>query len=559
MAWSQSIFLQALGWATLNSFWQMGLLWCVYQLTVHFINPSSNRKYLQAVYSLGAGAAWAGWTFFAFYTKGQQAFSFLDLPFLSNRLLPMVLTAASVTYLLLLVVPGVNVYRNWRYLQAIRHKGLAKAPAKLRLFVEKIAGHIGIRKPVRLHLSSLVTSPVTVGYLKPVILVPIAALNNLTPAQLEAVLLHELSHIRRYDYLVNLFVTALHVVLYYNPFVRLFIRALETEREHCCDELVLQFEYDKVAYASALLELEKTNHHQAALAMAATKGHNLLHRIERIVGIQKKARLNVQHLMGAFAALMLLFTLNALVIASREPAPDFGSNLAPYAFLQLDQHLAPWQPATAPEPAKTTVRSTRLVSTVPGNALASVPVPPPPAPAVEEAATGDPAFHTVAFDESAAQLTKEQRVEVQAAVTNARKLLEVQWAEVERTIPDGLTASERELVRRQYLNQVASINWQRLETNLQNGYGQGNVDLARINNQLNQGIALVQLDSMQTAYRSALVQLDKANTAAARSAATPLPDISLSELKRVRQELEQKIADIDALKGRKDKKGSVKL
>ncbi|RYD90543.1 MAG: M56 family metallopeptidase, partial [Sphingobacteriales bacterium] len=383
MAWSQSIFLQALGWATLNSFWQMGLLWCLFQLTCHFGRLNSNQKYLQAVSSLGLGAAWFAWTFYSFYSTGESAFAFLDEPLGGGKYLPVVLTAASVTYLLLLIVPAFNVYRNWRYLQAIRQRGLSKAPVKLRMFVDKIAGHIGVRKSVRVYLSSLVTSPVTVGYLKPIILVPVAALNNLTAFQLEAVLLHELSHIRRYDYLVNLFVTALNVVLYYNPFVRLFTRAVEAERENCCDELVLQFEYDKVAYATALLELEKSNHRSAALAMGATKGNNLLHRIERIVGIRRKQRLNVQHLMGAFAALMLLFTLNSLVIATRQPAPAFSlrsGSIAPYAFLQLDQSLSPYQP----EPVE--VQPTRqLIEVVPAKAASAAPMdavavaaPPPP-------------------------------------------------------------------------------------------------------------------------------------------------------------------------------------
>ncbi|TCZ65292.1 M56 family metallopeptidase [Flaviaesturariibacter aridisoli] len=561
MAWSQSVFLQALGWATLNSFWQMGLLWCGYQFTGHFVRPNSNRNYLQAVYSLALGAAWAGWTFYSYYTNGQSAFSFPDLPFFADGVLPTVLTAASVAYLLLLVVPAFNVYRNWRYLQAIRSSGLSKAPVKTRMFVAKIAAHIGIRKTVRVYLSNLVTSPMTVGYLKPVILVPLAAVNNLTPAQLEAVLLHELTHIRRYDYLVNLFVTALHVVLYYNPFVRLFIRALEAERENCCDELVLQFEYDKVAYASALLELEKSNHRSAALAMGATKGNNLLHRIERIVGVQKKQRLNVQHLMGAFAALMLLFTLNSLVIASRGTATAFAysGNGAPYAFLQLDESLAPYHQPAPTAPLRETVQLVeQAASTVAQEAVAVAP-PPPPAVETEEAAVDIPVYRTVAFQESTASLTDQQRSEVQSAVSNARQLLEVQWSEVERNFPDGLTAGEREVARRQYLSQVDAINWQRFEKNLQNGYGQGEVDLERINGQLNEQIALARLDSVQSVYRSALAQLEKATVATARPAATPLPDLSVAELRKVRKELRQKIAEIDMLKGRKDKNGSVKL
>jgi bla regulator protein BlaR1 len=534
MAWSQSIFLQALGWATLNSFWQIGLLWCAFQLTTYFGKPGSNRKYQQAVLSLSAGAAWFAWTFFSYYANGQsEAASFLSQPLIaSGQLLPMILTAASVTYLILLFVPAVNVFRNWRYLRTIRTTGLGKAPVKYRLFVEKIAAHIGIRKTVRVYLSNLVTSPVTIGYLKPLILIPVAALNNLTPAQLEAVLLHELSHIRRYDYLVNLFLTALNVVLYFNPFVRLFLRAVETERENCCDELVLQFEYDKVSYASALLELEKSNHREAVLAMAATQRNNLLGRIEKIVGIQKKPRFNAQHLMGAFAALMFVFALNSLVIAVQEEKAGEAPVGSPVR-------------SAAPVAAHVAVQQAH-----PQIANYLPPLPQP-------ASAPDPAFKTVAYTEPAPQLNAAQQLNVQTAVDNARRLLEVQWTEVEKNIPDGLTGNEREMARKQYLTQVERVNWERLEQNLAAGYTK--VDLSRINSQLNQQIALARLDSLQSVYQMALVQLQQVNVDKTCMKSSPMPDASVTELREMARELTRKIAEIDDIKGKKSKNGSVKL
>ncbi|RYY99190.1 MAG: hypothetical protein EOO11_05750, partial [Chitinophagaceae bacterium] len=112
MAWSQSIFLQALGWATLNSFWQLGLLWCAYQLTCYYGKPGSNRKYLMAVYGLLAGTGWFAFTFFSYFLNGQAAQSPWSLPsFGGQSLWPVILSAASITYLVLLLVPAVNVYR----------------------------------------------------------------------------------------------------------------------------------------------------------------------------------------------------------------------------------------------------------------------------------------------------------------------------------------------------------------------------------------------------------------------------------------------------------------
>jgi beta-lactamase regulating signal transducer with metallopeptidase domain len=98
----------------------------------------------------------------------------------------------------------------------------------------------------------------------------VAALSNLSTQQVEAILLHELSHIRRYDYLVNFIVSIISTFLYFNPFVKQLARAIEEERENCCDQLVLQFGYDKVGYAAALLTLEKLSAARHALDLAAT-------------------------------------------------------------------------------------------------------------------------------------------------------------------------------------------------------------------------------------------------------------------------------------------------
>src|SRR5690348_1706213 len=108
------------------------------------------------------------------------------------------LPAASVAYFVLFLLPLFYFIRNYRYLQLIRKNGLSKVDVDWRMFVRNVAARMGIRKTVRVWLSDIVTSPVTIGYIKPVILLPIAAINQLSTQQIEAVLLHELAHIRRY-------------------------------------------------------------------------------------------------------------------------------------------------------------------------------------------------------------------------------------------------------------------------------------------------------------------------------------------------------------------------
>src|SRR4030095_9500964 len=158
---------------------------------------------------------------------------------------------------------------------------------------------MGIHKPVHIYVSDLITSPVTIGFLKPIIWMPIAALTNLTQKQVEAVLLHELSHIRRYDYLINLLISFIRTILYFNPFVRLFAKTIERERERSCDEMVIQFEYDPHGYASALLILEKNNLIRSTIAVAASgQRRDLLYRIEKILGIEKRKTPDFRRLGG---------------------------------------------------------------------------------------------------------------------------------------------------------------------------------------------------------------------------------------------------------------------
>jgi hypothetical protein len=117
------------------------------------------------------------------------------------------------------------------------------------------------------------------------ILLPLAAINQLSIEQTEAIILHELNHIRRNDYLVNLVVAFSTVVLFFNPFARLLSMILRNEREHCCDDLVMQFQYKPGHYAEALLLLERNRgtENQVQLQATGTNRFHLFQRVRRIL------------------------------------------------------------------------------------------------------------------------------------------------------------------------------------------------------------------------------------------------------------------------------------
>src|SRR4029078_5120691 len=120
--------------------------------------------------------------------------------------------------------------------------------------------------------------------------------------------------IKRYDYLVNFMVSIISTFLYFNPFVKQFVRAIEEERDNCCDQLVLQFGYDKISYASALLTLEKLSAARHALALGAAGKNYLLNRIEKIVGMETKTRFKRNQFAGLLAALFCIVIFNSILI-----------------------------------------------------------------------------------------------------------------------------------------------------------------------------------------------------------------------------------------------------
>ncbi len=158
-------------------------------------------------------------------------------------------------------------------------------PAGFEELLARVSGRLRVRRAVVLCRSALVEVPTVVGHLRPIILIPAGALVGLTPQQLEAVLAHELAHVRRYDYAVNLLQTAVETLLFYHPAAWWLSGRVRAEREHACDDAAVEATGDALSYARALAALEQLRGAQtppAALALAANGG-SLMQRIQRLV------------------------------------------------------------------------------------------------------------------------------------------------------------------------------------------------------------------------------------------------------------------------------------
>src|SRR5262249_61512628 len=154
-------------------------------------------------------------------------------------------------------------------------RGVAPAPAAVNALLARLRSRLRVARPVLLLQSAAVAVPTALGTLQPVILLPFSALTGLTTEALEAILAHELAHIRRRDYLVNLLQTAVETLLFYHPAVWWISRRLRIERENCCDDLAVEVTGNARAYARALVGLEQIRSARPAFAVAANGGTTL--------------------------------------------------------------------------------------------------------------------------------------------------------------------------------------------------------------------------------------------------------------------------------------------
>jgi TonB family protein len=177
---------------------------------------------------------------------------------------------------------SVRLVWGCREVSMMRRRG---TPAQVSIVanVQALAARLGITRPISVLMTSAEDGPSVVGWIRPVVLLPAATLIGLTTAQLEAVLAHEVAHIRRHDYLVNLGQILLETVLFYHPAVWWISARIRRERELCCDDLAVQACGDAVCYARALTKLERLRLSAPSLAMGSTDGP-LMYRIQRLLG-----------------------------------------------------------------------------------------------------------------------------------------------------------------------------------------------------------------------------------------------------------------------------------
>lgn len=212
-----------------------------------------------------------------------------------------------------------GLYRigGWVMMQRMRRFGVCAATGEWQSRVVELARRMRVLKSVQLLESSLVEVPVVMGWLRPMLLMPVGMLAGLPVAQVEAILLHELAHVVRQDALVNLMQTAVESVLFYHPAVWWTSRMMREEREKCCDDLVVAMQGDAHAYAVALLTLEERRTVQQELVMAANGG-DLMNRVRRLMQ-QPEEPGGIAGLFVSLVILLSVFCVFAFAQAKQSP------------------------------------------------------------------------------------------------------------------------------------------------------------------------------------------------------------------------------------------------
>jgi bla regulator protein blaR1 len=183
------------------------------------------------------------------------------------------------------------------YIEILKTRHVTPLTHEWQARMNMFKNRLGIKETIALMESALVGVPMTIGWLRPIILLPIGTINGMTVAQVEAILAHELSHIQAKDYILNIFQTLIEILFYYHPAVWWISANIRAERENRCDDVAVKLCSNSLTYAKALLALQEMQHQNIrtyglAMTFSTKRKGILLKRVKRILN-QPQNRSNI--------------------------------------------------------------------------------------------------------------------------------------------------------------------------------------------------------------------------------------------------------------------------
>ena len=303
---------QAFGLTLVHSIWQIAVIWLIFRLLEWRLNRRHQSVYLLSLMAMLLSAVWSIATFAQEWARlkpvgmvlppAESAMEAESLTLVSSRITTTLSQwessklwienhAAQIGWVWLACAGllWLRLIGGWWLAQRLRRSDVLPAAIAFQHLTSNWAKRLKINSKIQLLESPHIVEPLTLGFWKPVILFPMGMLLQLSPEQVEALLLHELAHIRRHDYLVNLFQLATEVCFFYHPLFWLLSREARSRREFCCDAVVLQHTPDPILYAKTLTNLQLSFLQPSTqFAMNATGKSRFTERILHIAGISPK-------------------------------------------------------------------------------------------------------------------------------------------------------------------------------------------------------------------------------------------------------------------------------
>lgn len=313
-------------------------------------------------------------------------------PFKADSLLPGFSTWIAVLYFAGLIVQFTMLLSGLFRVNIIRKRNLENVDLSWNSQLNILSKKLEIEKKVAISLCKETFIPCTIGFLKPIIILPVSIINSLSPAEVEAILLHELAHIRRNDYLFNVIQRIMEMILFFNPAIWLLGKEIRKEREFCCDDLVIQNTSSPLIYAQALLQIADSNTPaklSLSLSASGEEKYTLLNRIKRLTNMKPMNSNPKHHLFTSLTVVAVCLSL-AWIVPAEQVIKNQKENRSGIMLTKADTVMlelpalpspadAPQAPPTPPVqlmPGLALAPAAPMVPEVPSLSAPAVPAPP---------------------------------------------------------------------------------------------------------------------------------------------------------------------------------------
>jgi bla regulator protein blaR1 len=360
-------FIYALGWTVIHSLWQGTFVACLMALILTGLQKKSAEvRYRVAGGALFASILMAVVTFFSLYMAnhnhttgflyetahfkmihftfltqeesfGKQIYNYISF-FLNEHLFYIV-----IAWLLGVEIFTMRLIGGFWMVMKIRRSPKIPLEPEWNDFIEMIREQMPFQQAVRIAESAAATVPMVIGWLKPLILLPIGTVNNMSASQVEAIIAHELAHIAGKDYLFNTLQTIAEILFYYHPAIWWISAVIRAERENRCDDAAVELCGNKMIYVKALVSMQelqkqmpKTNKTLGlALSFAGPRKYPLLERVKRVLN-QSQNKSNIMEKMTATGLILAIVSLLSISAKRANTTEINGTNPKPIVSIVSD-------------------------------------------------------------------------------------------------------------------------------------------------------------------------------------------------------------------------------